>query len=380
VFTFLYLAANCYCAITRGAHGSAGRTSWTAKAESADYMSVVGFVSHYVHFLDPFRPTFEREPTSPGLTSVTSAPATPLPPIDAPILLFSGYSYGAMVTTNLPSLETVLAPFNTPIFGSPPAEIRLRAQHLAETQNAVLASARAAAIDRHTSRSPRKSLGLRIGGDEENRKSHDSRRSISSDFDERLHKGVTEFMAKARKGNRKNRSSEGLGVAIDDINDAQKDPPAPEHLLPVPHRASYRPSYLLVSPLQGVVTSLATMSFGSPLASLSRRLPTRSVSWSGRSVRDTEPVNDKSREPPASDAEQKLVTHPTLAIYGDRDSFVPVRKLREWVSRLEGMPSSKFRGHEVSSAGHFWAQGNVAGIMRDAVKTFAESVLRNYDV
>jgi pimeloyl-ACP methyl ester carboxylesterase len=251
---------------------------------------------------------------------------------------------------------------------------------LAETQNAVLASARAAAIDRHTSRSPRKSLGLRVGGDEENRKSHDSRRSISSDFEERLHKGVTEFMAKARKGNRKYRSSEDLGVAIDDFNKAQKVPPAPEPLLPVPRQTSYRPAYLLVSPLQGVVTNLATMSFGSPLLSLSRRLPTRSNSWSGRSVSDTETANDRSREPPPSDAEQKLVLHPTLAIYGDRDSFVPVRKLREWASRLEGMPNSKFRAHEVSSAGHFWAQGNVAGIMRDAVKTFAESVLRDDNV
>ncbi|KAK4445066.1 Alpha/Beta hydrolase protein [Podospora aff. communis PSN243] len=362
----------------RGAHGSAGRTSWTAKAETADYISVAGFVSHYVHFLDPFHPRHLREPISPRVESLTE---TTVPTPNSPILLLAGYSYGAMVTTKLPPLETVLAPFDTPACGSPAAEIRLRAQHLAEAQNAVLASARAAAVDRQKGRSVRKSLGLRIGGDEENRKSHDSRRSISSDIEDRLHKGVAELMTKARKGHRKRPISEESVEDQPEAGDARQPSPPPEHLLPVPNRTSHRPAYLLVSPLQGVVTNLATMSFPSPIASLSRRLPTRSFSWSGRA--GSEPAgkdSDSHKELPTSDAERKLTSNPTLAIYGDNDSFVAARKLREWASRLERVPDSKFRAHEVSSAGHFWAQGNAAVTMKDAVKVFAESVLRDYQI
>lgn len=302
-----------------------------------------------------------------------------MPSIEPPLLLLAGYSYGAMVTTNLPPLETVLAPFNTPTCGSPAAEIRLRAEHLAATQNTVLSSARAAAIDRQNGRSVRKSLGFRIGGDEENRKSHDSRRSISSDLEDRLHKGVAELMTKARKGHRNHPISEEGGEAQGDTDEAQKPVPAPEHLLPIANRTSHRPAYLLVSPLQGVVTSLATMSFPSPLGSLSRRIPTRSFSWSGKAGTETRD-DEMPKERPTSDAEQKLVSHPTLAIYGDRDSFVASRKLRDWASRLESMPNSKFRAHEVSSAGHFWVQGNAAATMRDAVKVFAEGVLSDYEI
>jgi len=217
---------------------------------------------------------------------------------------------------------------------------------------------------------------LRIGGDEENRKSHDARRSISSDFEERLHKGVAELVTKARKGHRKHPISEDSEEAQPAANEAEKPAPAPEHLLPLPNRTSHRPAYLLISPLQGVVTNLATMSFPSPIATLSRRLPTRSFSWASREGHETgTKTDDRQKELPTKDSEQKLLLHPTLAIYGDRDSFVAARKLRDWASRLEKAPDSKFRAHEVSGAGHFWMQGNTAVIMRDAVKVFAEGVL-----
>jgi alpha/beta superfamily hydrolase len=79
----------------------------------------------------------------------------------------------------------------------------------------------------------------------------------------------------------------------------------------------------------------------------------------------------------AAEAEDKLVHNPTLAIYGDRDGFVAIRKLREWAARLEGRPGSKFRAHEVSSANHFWAQGNVASTLKEAVRAFGTSLVAN---
>ncbi|KAK3361978.1 Alpha/Beta hydrolase protein [Lasiosphaeria ovina] len=357
----------------RGAHGSAGRTSWTAKAEKADYMSMIGFMSYYVHFLDPFRQPPAEAPrvsevqirTTPASPTLSS-PSVPSPSAaTTPVLLLGGYSYGAMITSQLPPVEPILAPFETPKFGCPAAEIRLRAEHLADMQNTVLASARIAALDHLGERSPRKSLGLRIGGDEENRKSHDSRRSFSLDPEDKICKGVAELMAKAKMKRKQ------PGTPEDKVHE-----PALESLLPVAGRIKHQPAYLLISPLQGVITNLATMSFPVPFSGVSRRAST----WGpGRSAKTNPPQDDAKRNTPVGvplpDAEDKLVSNPTLAIYGDSDVFVAARKLRDWSFRLQHVPDSKFRAHEVSSAGHFWVQGNVAPIMRDAVKTFAGGVL-----
>ncbi|KJK78360.1 hypothetical protein H634G_06533, partial [Metarhizium anisopliae BRIP 53293] len=74
----------------RGAGHSAGRTSWTARPERDDYASVVGFTVHYAHFLDPF--------------------ADGAPRRQRPVLLMGGYSYGAMVTAQMPPLDRLLEP------------------------------------------------------------------------------------------------------------------------------------------------------------------------------------------------------------------------------------------------------------------------------
>ena len=358
-------------------------------------MSFVGFMSHYVHYLDPFRPARRDLPTSDSedypyaISPPTSLPSSPLgspskhatpffalPETNhAPILLMGGYSYGAMVATNMPSLSSILAPFDKPVCGSPAAEIRLRAQHLAEMQNTVLASARAAAVDRQKGKSYRKSLGMRVGGDEENRRSHDSRRSFSVDLEERLHKGVNELMEKARKGHRRRHANDHHGHEPTVEEEKMPKPEnAPEHLLPVPNLTACRSAYLLVSPLQGIVTNLATMSFPSPLSSLSRRIPNRSSSWSGKPS-----ISETAKTMPLSEAEQKLVANPTLAIYGDCDGLVAARKLRVWASRLQTAPDSKFRAHEVASVGHFWHQGRAHVVLRDAIKTYAESLLLRHD-
>jgi alpha/beta superfamily hydrolase len=375
--------------LIRGAHGSAGRTSWTAKAERADYMSVVGFVSHYVHFLDPFAENAQgkvgsmvrNDPGSDGDGEVTSPihirPPTPTPPQPLsrptePIMLLGGYSYGSMITSQLPSLETILGLFNAPECGSSAAEIRLRAQHLAEMQNTVLASAREAAADHLRPRSPRKHVGLRVGGDEDSRRSHESRRSRSTEFEETIRHGVAELMARTRKGHR--RSHSGRSHTPRDSDEPSERVAAPDHLLPLAGRTTFLPAYLLVSPLQGIISSLATMSLP-PLLSVSgawARFSTRGNSGTVHSDALESGVHDGITP---AEAEDKLVQNATLAVYGDRDGFVPVRKLRAWASRLEGIPDSKFRAHEVSSATHFWAQGNVASTLRDAVGTFGGSLL-----
>lgn len=78
---------------------------------------------------------------------------------------------------------------------------------------------------------------------------------------------------------------------------------------------------------------------------------------------------------PVDNPENKLTQHDTLVVYGDNDVFTPVRKLRTWTARLQAVPNSKFRGVEVYSATHFWAQAKVAQTLRDAVIVFAQSLL-----
>lgn len=379
----------------RGAQGSAGRTSWTAKAERIDYISFVGFLSHYVQFLDPFRPHLpESVPTTTPIAEASDylgphgsggadrdprpvTPSTPSYEINkSPLFLMGGYSYGSMITMQLPSLETILQQFDTPACSSHAAEIRLRAQHLAEVQNTALGSARASALEHQANVSSHSQAGMRFGGEESNRKHHHSRLSFSHDTEEKIHKGVAELMAKAKSHKRRLSGKDHSFVGGDVAHETgEAKPQALKDCLPaVPDRVGARSAYLLVSPLQGLITNLATFSL----------LPRR-PSWRGltRSVSSPAATPSPTGEPrPVSEiplsleeAEAKLVRNPTLAIYGDNDGFVPVRKLRPWATRLEGIPHSLFRAHEVSGASHFWAQGRAAYTLKDAIKTFAESLL-----
>lgn len=390
----------------RGASGSAGRTSWTARAERADYMSVVGFISHYAHQLDPFRSarddaadvTYPSDTPSPSDANRPTSPSSPAQAADGPlpvppILCLAGYSYGAMITTQLPALDTIHEIFSRPVRDTPAAEIRHRAEHLAAAQNTVLGEARAAAVaaaqaHKQGARSPRKSLGLRVGGDEDNRRSHDSaRRSFSSGAEERIRKGVADVVARAKrvphlhhhKGSMAGK--EGADGAADAGGDGEDRSAvtdgdgggaaaSDDRLPPLASPPCYRPAYLLISPLQGVVTNLATMSFPNPFSK--RKVKEESTHQASSS--NDEPTNNDAQAAP--EAERKLVRNPTLAVYGDQDVFVPARKLREWVRRLEGYPDSQFRAHEISTASHFWTEGRVVQLLRDAVQTFAESVLR----
>lgn len=330
-------------------------------------MSFVGFMVYYMHFLDPYGPRTLRPPSAarnqspPEMYTHTHA-HTPseTAPSELPLLLLGGYSYGAMITTQIPPMAQIMAQFRAPLVGSAAADIRLRAQHLAEQQNVILASARAARTT-----SPRKTyLGMRVGGDEDTqRKSHDSRRSFSMDAEDKIRRGVNELIAKTKRHHHKS-----APVPEEDTQAGLANHEIPHVLEEVTGLTRVRPAYLLVSPLQGVITHLATMSF----------LPTSA----GRSLFSRAPTRPREQGAPTytSDhrqlSETKLVENETLALFGDHDVFVPVAKLRGWVQRLEGVEGSRFHGEEVPSAGHFWAEAKVAHTLRDKVATFAAGLLQ----
>ncbi|ROT36303.1 hypothetical protein SODALDRAFT_299062 [Sodiomyces alkalinus F11] len=336
----------------RGAANSAGRTSWSSKPERGDYMSFVGFMIHYIHFLNPVRsgdrnarPAEPRNPSQSSEASATDADGRPL-------FVCAGYSYGAMITSQIPPLSEILPQFDEPYITSAAADIRLRAQHLAERQTILLADLRSG----HPT-SPRRSLGMRFGGDEgEQRRSNDMRRPHSPHTEAKLRKGVNELLARTRASRRRlsRMRSENNKAANPDGNEnhtvpgahRSSDDEAPQHLERVTDLIQVRPAYLLVSPLQGVITYLATMSFFPPYS------------------------NDTAQA-----AEDKLVGNPTLAVFGDRDVFVPVSKLRAWVGRLENVNGSRFHGEEIRTADHFWVEEMAVYRLRDAVARFVAGLV-----
>ena len=371
----------------RGAGDSPGRTSWTGKAERSDYMSVAGFLTFYSHYLDPFRPELYRvaEPATAATHNNTTENPDHTPAVPdatrAPVFLFGGYSYGGNIVAHLPSLESMLPLFDTPATGSAAAEIRMRAQHTAESQNSVLGSARAALRRPHTGRagsgerSPRKSMGVRIGGDEESRKSHDSRRSFTLDREEIL-KGVSDIMHKTRKNHHHHKDSKDSQKEAPTKSENLKPAKAEDHLPAVPGLVRHRPAYLLISPPQGLARNLLNMSFSNPFSSRkSRKSLDPSMPQATLETAQAEPrIHDGAS---LDEDERKLVRSTTLVVYGDRDKFLPLQKTREWAASLESLPGSRFRAHEVSGAGHFWVEGRVLYTLVDAVREYGGTLLQS---
>lgn len=418
-------------------------------------MTVVGFIVHYTHYLDPFRHEAAAA-TSPSLLSPSSPSPEPLShrdptPSRRPLILLAGYSYGAFVTTLLPPLHDyssgnggkgiLSTHFARPRHGTPAAEVRLRAEHLAARQNAILGEEargrqrmeeeRLAAVAAESSASsgqlsPRRAISgsVRVGGEEDvRRNSHDSghRRTGSHaqhqrhsfDIDrERLRNSVRSLVGKSASpasvgsacgeslaggtnGKKKSPSDRGAKVRGQDGKGEQDEDD--EFLSPVHGMAAPRVAYLLVSPLQGLVTNLATMSFGSVSAAVGSALG--GLFSSKRKQEDEDPraarpskksegqnkslASQSSQDSTAATAddlekvlaERKLTENPTLAVYGDGDVFVAARRLRDWATRLRAVENSRFRAREVPGAGHFWVEGRSLYVLRDAVRNFAEGLL-----
>lgn len=366
----------------RGAGNSSGRTSWTSKAERSDYMSFVGFVYFYVHYLDPFRQaqsavSTSSLPLSPTThESGTSVASEPESVANHYVLLQCGYSYGAMITKLLPPLESVLEIFAAPKNASAAADIRLRAQHLAEQQNVILASARAALMEPTSPVSPRRATpGLRVGGDEDKRRSqdHGGRRSFAIDAEEKVRAGVAELMRKTkmhqlhshrRKGSHQKEKEASPGNDGEEADKTKEE----DHLPVVAGLPSPVVAYLLISPPVGWATSLMTLTLGNPISGLFGRHPRSRSKDREEQAAASIPVESKQER-------QKLIDNPTLAIYGDSDVFVAVKRFRDWAARLQSAPGSRFRAHEISTAGHFYIEEGTMQRLSDAVRAFSGELL-----
>ncbi|KAH9219181.1 hypothetical protein DL95DRAFT_359333 [Leptodontidium sp. 2 PMI_412] len=300
-----------------------------------------------------------------------------------PRLLLAGYSYGALITSLLPPIiSSIISPFQTPALGSAYAEIRLRAESLAAQQTLEINSQISALLQTYTRRrgrslnadeilyaKGRKPSGVRMGGGEDLRRaSHDSfrsRGSFSIDAPELVRKSVD----RVRSIGKHKRMSPKRHNTHDSISSSLNSRPGSRHSLatsladekaviddepvlkPLPGAVDgLQMGYLLVSPLQGIVNSLATL-------------------WTSKCWREKDSI---------SEHEMKFTVDPTLAIFGDDDVFVSARRLRAWSEKLRDTRREGGTGHfrhiEVSGAGHFWHDRQAIKTLQDQIRSFVRDL------
>jgi hypothetical protein len=351
-----------------GAGCSKGRTSWTSKAELADYTSFAGFLIHYLYYLEPRRLEPSTAPSPGGLeghplepiasalplaiepTSFpfdsNSEPLTTLANDEKTLLILGGYSYGSLIATRLPPTPSIItSTTNGDVSGSPQSEILLRAHHCAAEWNreAAMPSAsplktengsrrRSGAYQPHH-HSPR---GVVIGGEE----GEPGRRKPSREFRRSLEIGrlsvelpVIPSPSKRKSADLRRRSYHfSPDNSLSSSTSPSRVPGLPS---PTPH--SIQTAYLLISPLLPPISHLATFSFFSP-----------------------------SQKPTTTTT---LTTNPTLAIYGTHDVFTSPGKLKRWAEEMAaeagrgggvgGGGRGQFRNVAVEGAGHFWVEEKV---------------------
>jgi hypothetical protein len=292
-----------------------------------------------------------------------------------PVLLLGGYSYGAMVTSCLPAiLSSILEPFEYPVTGSAHGEIRMRAESFAGQQNEAINVhlSNFFKAEHHRGRglqmsdplssptSRRTSGGMRAGGTENVRRaSHDSHRSISSftiETQERVRKGVDRVRSFTKHRPRRTACDESWDFAykssqLKDSNNSlgrvsNASIVLSEHKIrPVFGIGDYfRTAYLLVSPLQGFVGGLLTL-------------------WSFKPSKDL------------PDPKFKFGVNPSLALFADDDTFVAVKKLRNWAHNIRRDGKGNFRYREVKGAGHFWHDRECQMILKEEISTFCQELI-----
>ncbi|MCJ1287450.1 hypothetical protein MMC26_006801 [Xylographa opegraphella] len=257
-------------------------------------------------------------------------------------LLLGGYSYGSLITSNLPTTESILSHFSTVRKGTSEAEIRLRAFHMSTQWNSEVAPrpirGRSLATIKTCAASPH---AVTLGGEESEpgtrRASRESRSSL-------------EFVRRSMDRSRARRSSSRRSTDM--------EAPLLEEKLGSIRVAEPRTIFLLISPLLPPVSMFATM-FSKPGALLK---------WQGGNPE----VTTGNVHP---DVDDRFRKHATLAIYGDKDFFTSHKRLRKWAEQLSSGVDSHFTFREIHKAGHFWHEEGVDAEMRKCIREWVLDVI-----
>ncbi|KAH8816488.1 hypothetical protein F5884DRAFT_776389 [Xylogone sp. PMI_703] len=402
----------------RGAGQSKGRTSWSSKPERNDFMSVIGFLVHYMHYLRI--PTLEDLQTSRNQRSSSEQnKRSERRESDPQLLLVGGYSYGALLAASLPPItrsfiHNILNSSTTP--GSPQSEITLRAKTLALQQNDFIfehylsllqpqsppqlnspGKERGSMTDidpGSNSGSPTRKVngGVRYGG-KESKEMEGGRRSFS--IDSPIRRSLDRVRSIA-KHNRSESKHQELPLHIRTRKDEPRSPIAVRRtgITKEEHDAEglgnlddklFQTAYLLISPPQGITGSFLTL-------------------WDSK-ISQLSSITARAKQQGLAPEDTKLVINPTLALFGDDDGFSAVKKYRAWAERLasasiacvgksdseneadhehmrhtsEGVSSRRgtkngFSYVEVQSAGHFWHDKDALGVLRREVRDFVKDL------
>jgi hypothetical protein len=331
--------------IYRGAGDSDGKTSWTGKAETQDFASLVGFTIYFLHHLrmsiveddsTALTPILSVDASKDLSTSAGGSEQKPL--LQSCPLLLGGYSYGSLVLARLPNVGDIVKRLHEAPMGTTPAEIILRARTLAKQTATALEEARRPGSPRGRSLMPSDALTspakhaspVVMGGEEtdasDRRRSRDSRRSIE----------VMREMPHRLKAHLRRVSDPAVSKHRYHQDEQEQRPPTAEQWdLP---RVDV--GYLLISP---VILPFSTML--SPPGS-----PSLPMAWQ-RGKADGSPG-------------ALFLQHRTLAIFGAKDAFTSARRLRAWAEK-QGADSPGFSWVQVAQAGHFWREDGAMTALQD---------------
>ncbi len=317
----------------RGASGSAGRTSWSGKPELSDYVSVYGFMLHYINAIAQTHPGPDQRPIQP------------------PTLVLGGYSYGSMIASHLPSREFVVDLFDSVASDSAETEVKHRAVDLSrdaraffEMHSAPVALSTTISTNARGEEQPKKPKpGVIMGGYESSRISREnSRRSVDAE-----------------------RIRQGLGKVRRKIGPNNSQPSSPSNVLSAPATEPTTPpaectsmvlpdiAYLVVSPILSTAAGFTTMFSQLRFTSKGRQ------------------------GAPTTEEFHELTTHPCCCLYGNKDGFTSARKLQRWSEELKLRPGSQLTAIE-ADAGHFWHEADGIVRLNQGVAEFLEGLTRRY--
>ncbi|KAK5676483.1 hypothetical protein LTS10_010784 [Elasticomyces elasticus] len=341
----------------RGAGGSDGKTSWTGRSEIDDYVSVVGFVTHYLQQLRHLSEDVSSDVLSPIMSADERNGNVPASARKKPLsLLLAGYSYGSLILARIPSIQTIQQRFEPAATGTAVAEIVLRAHTLAQqTQQAVkdaeefkYASPQELSPTEATSLSPTKrTIGspVTLGGEETDsstrRRSRDSRRSVdiirkSVDIPRRMKAHMRHNSGSGKHHHRQRYSDEMTAHQVSNKVGMESMPEVEVH-------------YLIISPV--------VLPFSTALCPPGPPVP--------------QPFGRKT----AADAHAgaMFLKEPTLAVFGTKDGFTPVRRLRTWAEK-QSPQAVGFEWEPIEGAGHFWHEEGVMQALQERIKTWVATL------
>jgi len=316
---------------SRGASGSAGSTSWTGRAELADYVSFMAFLLCFATYVSHERVGQEQAND-----------------VLVPLLVIGGYSYGSLMASRVPAVDTILDLIRTNRPDTSEHEIKERAKHLAQDfcnmlrMQSSTGSAQRGRMDlRIVDGTASPSRGIAAGGYESEAASRRiSRESSRKSIDvERFRQSI-------------DRVRHTLGKRSFSHNGSRNHSSTPNNTLPL---MDFRIGYLLISPLLPPVAGFITM-FSSPDFRLQQKV------LSGGETGAVKRYHS-----------QDITQFPCCIIFGSKDMFTSSKKLRKWAEDIAGR-NKKFLYHEVIGAGHFWHEPGVERKLRDSVRQWIEQL------